>query len=395
MSSLRLTALATLAALAVWAWPTVVAEAQERQLTVEGRVANGTSAESSVEGLSVALHRVSATGRDDVETLTDNAGGFRFDGIVLDPEVAYGVSVIYQGALYGVDLDTSSGSPPLVTLTVYDATHDDGAVSASLASVLFASADKESQTVSALEIVKIVNDSNQTYVPGPEPMNLLRFGLPPEARGLQVDTSLPGADYAQVDRGFALLASVPPGEHEVMYAYDFPYSGDSAAFSKSLLYGAESLRILAPEGELGLSGSELGETGAVKLGGRPYQLIEAVGLPRGSRIAVTLQGLPELSAYGGFRQRLKSIRFEYSVPVALGMLMLCAFGFVFWRKRRAMRPARAEESDELGAHLEIVTIRQMIADLERALEAGSLSAGDYRRRRKLLETRLASLETTS
>ena len=395
MSSLRLTALATLAALAVWAWPTVVAEAQERQLTVEGRVANGTSAESSVEGLSVALHRVSATGRDDVETLTDNAGGFRFDGIALDPEVAYGVSVIYQGALYGVDLDTSSGSPPLVTLTVYDATHDDGAVSASLASVLFASADKESQTVSALEIVKIVNDSNQTYVPGPEPMNLLRFGLPPEARGLQVDTSLPGADYAQVDRGFALLASVPPGEHEVMYAYDFPYSGDSAAFSKSLLYGAESLRILAPEGELGLSGSELGETGAVKLGGRPYQLIEAVGLPRGSRIAVTLQGLPELSAYGGFRQRLKSIRFEYSVPVALGMLMLCAFGFVFWRRRRAMRPARAEESDELGAHLEIVTIRQMIADLERALEAGSLSAGDYRRRRKLLETRLASLETTS
>ena len=89
----------------------------------------------------------------------------------------------------------------------------------------------------ALEIVNVVNASDRTYVPGAEPMNLLRFGLPPGAKGLQIDTSLVGADAIQVDRGFAVPANIPPGEHEVMFAYHFGYEGQSVTLDKSYLYG--------------------------------------------------------------------------------------------------------------------------------------------------------------
>ena len=380
--------------LAVWVQAEATAHAQDATFAVEGRVENGTSGDGEAQ-IEVVLHTVRGTGRTDTATLTDERGAFRFDDVPTDPQAAYGVSVVYQGALYGMDLDTSSGPPAPVTLTVYESTHDDGAVRATLASVLFASADREEQTVAALEIVRIVNETNKTYVPGPEPMNLLRFGLPPDARGLDVDTTLLDADFAQVDRGFALLASVPPGEHEVLYSYSFPYTGGSAEFTKSLLYGAESLRVLAPKGELSLSASELGEPGSVVLGGRPYHLIEAADLPRGDRVSVRLEDLPELSGPESARRWIGSVPPEAGALGVLGVVIACAFGVVVWRRHRAARPvpdADAPSDGEMGAFAEIVTLRQMLADLEEATSSGALGEGDYRRRRRILEGRLKELE---
>ena len=309
----RLAAVA-LVLLAAWAVAAMPAHAQGATFSVEGRVENGTSG-GAAAGVEVVLHTVRSTVRTDEPTLTDEEGAFRFDDVPLDPAAAYGVSVVYQGALYGMDLDTSAGAPEPVTLTIYESTHDDGAVRAILASVLFASADREEQTVAALEIIRIVNESNQTYVPGPEPMNLLRFGLPPDARNLEVDSTLPDADFAQVDRGFALLASVPPGEHEVLYSYSFPYSGGSAEFTKSLLYGAEHLRVLAPEGELSLSSGDAGR-GRLRGAGRaslpPHRglgpaargpRIGAARGPAGAERAGVCDAMDRVGAAGGERHR--------------------------------------------------------------------------------------------
>lgn len=394
MARSRALAAVALTLLAAWALVALPARAQETTFSVEGRVENGTSG-SAAAGVEVVLHTVRSTVRTDEPTLTDERGAFRFDDVPLDPAAAYGVSVVYQGALYGMDLDTSAGAPEPVTLTIYESTHDDGAVRALLASVLFASVDREEQTVAALEIVRIVNESNQTYVPGPEPMNLLRFGLPPDARNLEVDTTLPDADFAQVDRGFALLAGVPPGEHEVLYSYSFPYSGGGAEFNKSLLYGAEHLRVLAPEGELSLSSGTLGEAGSVVLGGRPYHLIEAWDLPRGDRVTVILEDLPELSGPESVSRWFGSVPPEASAVGILVVVMAGAFGVVVWRRRRAARPAPDADGDsggELGAFAEIVTLRQMLADLEEDAASGALGEADYRRRRRILEARLVEME---
>ena len=346
MSSLRLTIGALfISALVFGLGNPHVAWAQEPSLIIEGQITNGTAGGGGVGGVTVVLHQESAAAHDDLETITDADGRFRFDGIV-DPTKVYGVSVRYQGALYGRDLDLSAGSPPPVLLTVYDAMDDDDVLSASSASVLFAGVDKSAQTVSALEIVKIVNISDRTYVPGPEPMRLLRFGLPPGARGLRVDSFLPGADFVQVDRGFALLGSVPPGEHEVMYTYEFPYSGSAATITKSLNYGAEHLRVLAPEGAMKLSSDDLGATSSVTIGERSYQLLEATGLAPGERITLELEGLPHPSLGERVSQSIEGARFEYAAPVALGLLMAGLIGYALWR--RASERRRAAELSGAG-----------------------------------------------
>ena len=391
MSSLRpsvalLVALGLIGSLLVFSQ----AHAQEGTLVVEGQVTNATPDGGEVGGLTMVFHEESPSVHNHLETITDDENRFRFSGIVFDPTTAYGVSVWFQGALYGADLDLSSGSPGPVSLEVYDAVDTAEVLSASSASLLFAAVNESSGTISALEIVKLVNSSDRTYVPGPEPMALVRFGLPADYRGLQVETLLTGADFVQVDRGFALLASVPPGEHELMYTYEFPYSGTDAAFTRNLNYGAEHLRVLAPHDVLTLSSEQLGSPETITIGETLYQLLEARDLPRGQPISVRLGGLPRAVQSDGIGGRFESIRFEYAAPIALGLFMASVVGYALWRRSRRGEALEGDvgSSDVQG---ERQTVRQMIADLERSFEAGDLSAEEYRRRRAVLHATLASL----
>ena len=325
--------------------------AQAGEVSVEGRMVNVTRSGEGVEGAVVSLHRQSgeAAGQTTVETTTDAEGRFRFDGVPYDPAAAYGLSATYQGAIYVFDLDMSSGAPGPVLMEVYDASDDDSVLSASLASVLFSSVDPAMGTLSVLEIVTIVNRSDRTYVPGSGVMSFLRFGLPEGAGHLQLDTLLPGADFIQVDRGFALIASLPPGEHEVLYTYRLPYSGTEAEFTKSLRYGADLFRLLVPEELAELSGAAVAEVetaaievGTTTIGDRRYRLVAAVDLERGARLTARLSGLPEAQRAGpgladAGTQRdagIDRIRFEYAAPVALGVVMAVTIGFAAWRGRR-------------------------------------------------------------
>ena len=242
---------------------TAQAQAPPQIRTISGVALNATAGGGPVSGLTVTLHRVDSAGMfDNLTTTTDDSGTFIFTGIEYDPNRAYGVSVRYDGAIYGTDIDLANGSADDVRLTVYDGTSDDAIVSTGAASLLLADADPSDQTLAALEIIYLVNRSDKTYVPGEGVMELLRFGLPPEATDLTLDTRLIGADFVQVDRGFALLASVPPGEHEVMYSYRFPYESAEFTLDKTYRYGGESVRILAPEEVASVSRADAGRRDA-------------------------------------------------------------------------------------------------------------------------------------
>ena len=313
------------------------ASGQQAARTVQGVVASGSAGGSSeLSGHTVTLHRVTMTGYDDVTTVTDADGAFSFDDFPYDQSVRYGVSVRYQGAIYGTDLDLSGGSPEPVELRVYESTSDDGIVSAGSASLLLAAADATDQTLAALEIIRLVNRTDTTYVPGEGVMELLRFGLPPGATELALDTPLIGADFVQVDRGFALLASVPPGEHDVMFSYRFPYESDSFSLDKTYRYGAESLRVLAPEEVVTISARGLGEPEAVQIGERQYRVFESSGIERGGAVSVLIEDLPMPSLSDRLGGGFSSVRFEYAAPVTLVLLMLGLLGYgAIWRRASA------------------------------------------------------------
>ena len=369
---------------------------------VEGVIVNGTDGGEIAGAHAVTLHRVGADGGGDLSAESDADGAFRFE-FDYDPDLAYGVSVRYEGAVYGTDLDLSDGSPDPFSLTVYESTSDDSIISARSASILLAAADPSDRTVAALEIIRLVNGSDTAYVPGEGVMELLRFGLPPGASELTLDTRLIGADFIQVDRGFALLASVPPGEYDVMFSYRFPYESDEITLSKTYRYGADSLRALAAEEVLSIESAELGEPKSERIGERQYRILEAEGFTRGAAVSIRLSGLPTPDAAQRVGAGLDGIRFEYAAPAALALLMaaLLAYGAI-WRSgaRSAVAAApdsgegevaRAESGSDTGSDSdsdESAVVRAMIADLSAAYEDGSLSRDDYLSRLKVLESRL-------
>ncbi len=341
MSPARWALILLLSALVLWAGSVPAIQAQAGSVTIEGQVVNATPDGGSVEGSVVVLHRESPSVHDHVETVVSSNGEFAFEAVDVDDQATYGVSVTYQGALFGVDLDLTAGNPAPFTLTVYDAMQGDEVISVSSASLLFAQADAPSQRVVALEIVKIANSSDRAYVPGPETMDVLRFGLPAGAEGLSVETRLAGAEFIQVDRGFALVATVPPGKHEILIGYSFPYSGTEVVVNKSLRYGAGLLRVLAPEGLLQLSSPDLDGPEMVDIGDRRYGLLQATGLPRGAGVSLELTGLSVPTLADRLGDRIGGTRFEYVAPVALGvfMAMLITYALV-------SRPRRRGEADD-------------------------------------------------
>ena len=382
---------------------------------VEGVIVNQTdgAGAADVGAQLVTLHRVGADGIRDLSAESDPDGAFRFE-FDYEPDLAYGVSVRYQNAVYGTDLNLSDGSPDPISLAVYESTSDDGVIGVRSASILLAAADSAERTVAALEILRLVNDSDTAYVPGEGVMELLRFGLPEGATDLTLDTRLIGADFIQVDRGFALLASVPPGEYDVMFSYKFPYESDEFTLSKTYRYGADSARALAAEEVMTIESEQLGEPKSERIGERMYRVLEADGFARGDAVSIRLSDLPAPGAAERVGAGLDAVRFEYAAPAALAVLMLAllVYGAV-WRSGAksaaasaatvsppvAPNVAPADESadsaDSDSDSDESAVVRAMIADLSADYAAGTLSAADYGRRRRILDDRLSELSRRS
>ena len=344
-------------------------------VTIEGAVLDGTAGGHVGPGLPVFL--VSSAGpENEMQTVTDDEGRFRFESPPPPSGERLGVSLQYQGAVYGEIVQIVQGLTLPMTITVYDSSSDEKLLEASSASLLFARVDKATQTLWALEIVKLVNDSDHTYIPGSGPMQLLRFGLPPDADDLTVDTGLIGADILQVDRGFAVMAPVPPGEHEVMYAYSIPYDGTELELTKSLPYGAGGLRILVPEEVGGLSGA--GEIERVVIGDRPYRLLTGTDMPRGAKVPYRVVSLPQASIGDRALQGLAWIRLEYAAVVGLGLVMASLIAYALVRR------TPAESSERLR-------LVRVIASLDAAFEAGEIGPAEYEQARAALTTSLTAL----
>ena len=344
-------------------------------VTIEGAVLDGTAGGHVGPGLPVFL--VSSAGPEhEIQAITDEEGRFRFESPPPPSGERLGVSLQYQGAVYGEIVQIVQGLTLPMTITVYDSSSDEKLLEASSASLLFARVDKATQTLWALEIVKLVNDNDLTYIPGSGPMQLLRFGLPPDADDLTVDTALIGADVLEVDRGFAVMAPVPPGEHEVMYAYSIPYDGTELELTKSLPFGAGGLRILVPEEVGGLSGE--GEIERVVIGDRPYRLLAGTDLPRGAKVPYRVVSLPQASIGDRALQGLAWIRLEYAAVVGLGLVMASLIAYALVRR------TPAESSERLR-------LVRVIASLDAAFEAGEIGHTEYEQARAALTTSLTAL----
>ena len=304
---------------------------------------------------------------------TDNIGSFIFENIEIKEDALYWLSIFYQGIGYTELFDVVSDNKNLV-LKVYDTTTSDEAISIYNSSILFSDVDHLNRELSIIEMITLQNTSNLTYVQGSGPMDLLRFGLPEGAIDLIIDTEIANADWVQIDKGFALLASVTPGKHELMYAYKIPYSGSDTSFVKNWRYGSNNLRIVAPENLLQIKTNITGDFEILNLEGMNYEVQEAKDIKRMEKMEVFISDLPEPTIFELVKEKFVTAEYMYIAPTSLGLFLLIGLSVFIWKNRQT-------KNKNQDAQL----INQMINNLQKEFKQGKISEEKYKKMLKLLE----------
>mgnify|MGYP003386472977 FL=1 len=374
---------------------TPVATAQDLTFsTITGRVVHGLEAESfDPSNVVVTLNVLEGiTAFDPVSVAPAANGSFEFT-VTPSSNHVYFIGVQYQGARYSETL-TSTELQDEVVIQVYDTTHDTSVLQFTSYSVIVAGAVSSEGWIEIIERASVLNESGLTLVPdssseSPAMLSFLRFALPPNAYNLDVRSNLVGGDIITVDRGFGLTTPVVPtnGEpHLFEFVYRLNYKEPTLDLSRTMRFGAESFRYVAPADTGSPIAPQLDDLGATELNGRFLRLLEVADIKPGQLVELSITNLPMPSALDRLRASANGWDVQYIAPaVVIATLVLIAF---FNLRRRQVLPKLSPSNDATSVHEAILT---RLTDIESRYRAGSLSKRRYDAYRDQIKEALVDL----
>ena len=200
-----------------------------------------------------------------LETTTDAAGAFRFEGLDTDPALAYAPEVEYLQVPYRSDpLRFEAGQTSLAaTLPVYETTTDDGTIRLDSVHMI---AESFGQVLRITEIHLFGNSGDRTYV-GADSSGVqsatLFIPLPADAVGLAFGQDTPPGRFVEVEGGLMDTQPVPPGQEASLafFSYHLPVSGDTVPLERRFAYPVTTLNVLVAQPGLTLQSSQLAPMG--------------------------------------------------------------------------------------------------------------------------------------
>lgn len=397
MSPLMKTAMAAMIAALMLAssGPSPAAAQEADETFIVGHLVNGTQG-ASFDPTTVAVTLnvfEGVTALDPVSARPESDGSFSFP-VDLSAERVYFLSAEYQGATYSATVSPDSISES-VELIVYEATHDVSVLGFSSYSIIVTGAVPNEGWLEVLERASVTNESGTTLVPdfaaeGPAMLNFLRFALPDGAYNLDVSSTVVGGEVLTVDRGFAMTTPIPPTSddpHLFEFVYRIPYDGDSLDLSRTMRFGADSLRYVVPADVGRPTAPSLTDLGATELNGRFLRLLEGQDVGAGDFLEISISELPQPSFVDQIRERGGDWYVLYLVP---GLLVVAMVWFVFaMNQRRRLVPSVATSAQDPSATREHLLAR--LAELDSARLDGRLSPRQYEQARAQIREALIDL----
>ena len=365
------------------------AQSSDNEITIQGRVVNGTPGAELPGDLAVLMLVTGADGAltGTGQTTPDQEGRFEFADVELVEGGNYTLSVDYGGVFYSTN--TNVTGVPLeqqVTLTIFEPTQDASVVSVGRHVMVLAAVDDKDRMITAFEFAEVSNLSNRTLLPdltNPAQISFLRFALPPNAADLNVESDLRGGDIIAIPTGFALTAPVPPGDHSIIFSYTFPYEGSGLSYRQSLVQGAGIFQVLVPERLTGVSVSALAPVLPVNIQGTSYRAWEGRDIPPGRGLELALTGLPEPGVWTRFGSSVTDGTFwQIAIPSAVGATLaaLLLWGLV-QRYRPPIGAPQAAGPTSGPESTERAPLVRSVAQLDERYQQGQVSEDDYRQRR--------------
>ena len=370
--------------------PVQVLAQQSGEIEISGRVEHGADAPSfDPTQARVTMNVLEGVTLVSQETaLPDSSGAFRFTASSIEGREFF-FSVEYQGATYSAFRGPGELDDPVV-VTVFDATHDTSVLTIQSHTVLVTGAVPDEGFVEILEAAVVRNESGLTLTPdlnaqGPAMLSFMRFALPPGAYNLDVRSNITGGQVLEVDRGFALNSPIPPtapGQpHQFEFVYRLDYDGSALDLSRTMRFGAESVRFVVPVDVATPSSPRLADLGATEFNGRLLRLLEGQDIAPAEVLALSVSGLPQRSSLDVVRESAAGWYVRYAVPVAVGVTIAFLL-LLSLRRRRAAVVAGA-------------TREQLLAEaraLHEAYERRDVGTAVYRGRSREIREALVRME---
>lgn len=314
------------------------------EVEITGRVEHGAGSESfdptEARVTLNVLEGVTLVAQESVRP--DESGAFSFTA-ASGEQREYFFSVEYQGANYSAVRRAHELSDPVV-VTVFDATNDTSVLTVQSHTVIVTGAVPDEGFVEILERAIIRNDTDFTLTPdldaqGPAMLSFLRFALPPGAYNLDVRSNIVGGQVLEVDRGFALNSPIPPSipgaPHQFEFVYRLDYDGPTIDLSRTMRFGAESVRFVVPVDVATPSSPRLADLGATDLDGRLLRLLEGQDIAPAEVLDLTVSGLPGRSSLDTAREAAGEWYVRYVIPALVGVTLVVLLLLSFRRRAAA------------------------------------------------------------
>ena len=398
--------LALVLALGLAATATQVSAQAQKGGVIDGQVVNGTAGGPAIgAGITVTLYLVqSDTVTGTLQTATDSAGQFHFEGLATDPDISYWPEAVYLGVTYtsAAPVEFKEGqATQTVTLPVYETTDDDSQIAIDSGHIIV---ESFGTMLRISEAYLFGNGGDRTYVgrPGPEgQVTTVGIPLPPDAVGLAFGEEVPTDRFVQSEGKLLDTEPVPPGKETltIFYSYHVPVTDSSVHIERSYNYPITALTVLLTQPGLALSSVQLLDGGLQAFMDQEFAVYTAVDLAAGTPLAVDLTvEATEVTESTATTETGKPITDNQELlrGLGFGLAILAVLGAVIYTLLTAHPLRSAPGLPTVGSRPPAATLPTVaalasnpqarpllaeLADLEEAFEAGQVDEETYRRQR--------------
>tara|TARA_B100001964_G_scaffold245550_1_gene333312 strand:+ start:2632 stop:3675 length:1044 start_codon:yes stop_codon:yes gene_type:complete len=308
--------------------------AENNKWDIKGQLINGTT-NSYVEDHLIILHVSSDGELEEYSTKSDNLGYFHFKSLNYADDSVIGVSSIFEGVLYGKDLGLISNQNDEILLTVFKASDNSENITLENSTVMFTSVDKSKNLIWVMELIKVVNNSKTTFKPPSDnPMGMIRFGLPANYEDLIIDSDLLGVEFIVIDKGFAVLGNVYPGEHQILFTYGIKYDEQEYIYIRNLQFDLNNLRIITENNlniELPDFSYDQNETFVNEI---KYNLIEMNNFKQGEKIKIIFSDLPQATIFDKSKNYIQNFDRGWGMFILFFISLIISLPILLGKKRR-------------------------------------------------------------
>lgn len=371
--------------------PVAVALAQQPASTalpadgrLSGVVSNGVTGQPQ-PGVTVILHALSSTGESLITQSAVSAadGAFAFTGLIRDPGQTYALEWFYLDVPYSsgdLSVFLPESAEITQTLSVFEPTVDPAAVSNTM---LHRIINFEPAQISVVDVYVFGNAADTVFVGRPTPEDgrpeTVRLGVP--AGALAVNFQSPTVRAVGEDVYVDSRPVLPGAEgYTALVSYLIPITQANLRLQTPLFWPVGTVNILAADQGETITGPQLQAVGTQSVQGMDYFRFSAANLPAGPPLVLDFGGLDGIAGPG-----------EASVPagpdqrvllwliLGLGAAMI-TFSLLYPARKPAV-PAATEQARLLA----------LLAELERAYQAGEIAEPAYQRLRQKNRTLLKQL----